>query len=109
MTSAGNITLTGPLSMSDGKIVAPNVVTCPIDNLIPSKVLTAQQHTQCPQEDLDAGSVSNVASASIDGETSPTDTVTVNSTHGGGKPTLFPACLSDANTYVRIASPTLME
>ena len=79
VTNDGNVTISGPISVSDDQAANES---CPAGNLAPGDSLTCTASDTITQADLDAGSVTNVASASgtdPNGNpvTSPTDTETV--------------------------------
>ena len=79
LKNSGNVTLSGPFTVSDDKIA----VTCPSTpaSLAPNATLTCTATYTIKQSDLDGGSIANVASAAgtFGGNpvTSPTDTATV--------------------------------
>ena len=74
VTNNGNVTLNGPFSVSDNKAS----VSCPATaSLAPGASITCTASYTITQADLDAGSVTNVASATNGTTTSPTDTETV--------------------------------
>ena len=92
VTNAGNVTLHDPITVSDNKALA----TCPAlpaGGLAPGAFITCSATYTITQADLDAGSLTNVASATSGTTTSPTDTVTV------------PATQSPALSLVKSASP----
>jgi len=63
VTNTGNVTLTAPITVSDDKI---DVVTCPAlpaAGLAPQASLTCRADYEVVQADIDAGSVTNIASA----------------------------------------------
>jgi uncharacterized repeat protein (TIGR01451 family) len=75
--NTGNVTLTGPFSVSDDKAT----VTCtqPADGaLSPGETMTCSASYAITQADLNAGSVTNIATASGGGVTSNQATATVN-------------------------------
>jgi uncharacterized repeat protein (TIGR01451 family) len=69
----GNVTLSGPFTVSDDKAS----VTCPAGGLAPSAMMTCTASYIITQADLDAGSVTNHATASGNGVTSNQATATV--------------------------------
>jgi uncharacterized repeat protein (TIGR01451 family) len=73
VTNTGNVTLSGPFTVNDDKVT----VSCPAGDLAPGAFITCNASYTITQDDLDAGSVTNVASATNGSVTSPTDTVTV--------------------------------
>src|SRR5262249_15831608 len=76
VTNTGNVTLTGPFTVKDDKVT----VVCPaVLALAPGESLTSTASHTVVQADLDAGSITNVASATNGVVTSPPDTVTVGS------------------------------
>jgi uncharacterized repeat protein (TIGR01451 family) len=77
VTNTGNVTLTTAITVSDNKIP---VVTCPAIpalGLAPGAFLTCTANYTVTQADLDAGSVSNTASATTGGVTSPPVTLKI--------------------------------
>ena len=75
--NTGNVDLTGPFSVTDDK----TSVSCeqPADGILsPGETMSCSASYSITQADLDAGSVTNTASASGDGVTSPDVTATVN-------------------------------
>jgi uncharacterized repeat protein (TIGR01451 family) len=71
VTNSGNVTIKQPISVADDKITAPNAVTCPslpAGGLIPQGILTCTATYKVIQADIDAGSVTNKATAT-DGTT----------------------------------------
>ena len=91
VTNSGNVTLSGPFTVSDDK--AGNEACPYITSLAPGASITCTASYTIGQADLDAGSVTNVASASNGTVTSPTDTETVT------------AVQSPALTIVKTATP----
>ena len=85
LTNTGNVTLEAPFTVSDDKTTV--AVTDPVDGaLSPGEATTGTATYAVTQADLDAGSVTNAASAQavFDGTpvTSNTDTVTVTAVQG---------------------------
>jgi hypothetical protein len=83
VTNTGNVSLTGPVTIDDDKAtneVCPAVTT--VGNLDaeldPGEAITCTASYTVTQADLNAGSVTNVATASADGTTSNQDTATAN-------------------------------
>ena len=79
VTNTGNVTISGPIVVTDDNVDAP--ATCAAGDLAPGASLTCTASRTITQFDLDAGSVTNVASATgtFGGApvTSPPDTETV--------------------------------
>ena len=83
VTNSGNTTIISAITVSDDKIVAPNTVSCPAlpsGGLLPNTAITCTASYSVTQDDLDNGSVTNIASATDGNVTSPTDTATVSGT-----------------------------
>jgi len=77
VTNTGNVTITTPVTVADDRIAA---VTCPVlpgGALAPSQSLVCSADYTVTQADVDAGSVTNIASASSGGTTSPSASETV--------------------------------
>ncbi|MBN3521423.1 PKD domain-containing protein, partial [Algoriphagus lutimaris] len=77
ITNSGNVTLDGPFSVSDDKIAGIADVNGP---LAPGASVTATGSYTISQADIDAGFVTNIATASGNGVVSNSDTETVNAT-----------------------------
>ena len=75
VTNDGNTTLFGPFSSVDN--VTSNETCPPTGGLAPGASITCTSSHTITQADVDAGSVTNIASATNGAVTSPTDTVTV--------------------------------
>src|SRR5262249_4427199 len=74
VTNTGNVTLLGQITVTDSKVT----VTCPPSTtLAPGASTTCTASHSVTQLDLDAGSITNVASASNGVVTSPSDSATV--------------------------------
>jgi len=73
--NSGNVTLSGPFTVTDNKVT----VTCPVTtNLAPSASITCTASYTVIQADLDAGSITNTATASNGTVTSDQAQATVN-------------------------------
>jgi len=77
VTNTGNVTITDPITVSDDRIASVTCPALPAGGLLPSASLTCTATDTVTQADLDAGEVTNIASASDGTTTSPTDEVTV--------------------------------
>ena len=94
VTNAGNVTLHDPITVSDDKATDESCPALPAGGLAPGQSITCTASYAVTQADLDAGSLTNVASATDGATTSPTDTVTV------------PATQRPALELTKSASPT---
>ena len=72
VSNTGNVTLTAPITVSDDKIAAVSCPALPAGGLAPGASITCTGSYTITQGDIDAGSVTNVASAS-DGTTTSAD------------------------------------
>lgn len=80
VTNTGNVTLVVPIVVTDNRIAAPNSVACPAlpaGGLAPGAELVCTATYTVTQADLDAGSVTNTATAASGSVTSAPDSVTV--------------------------------
>ena len=85
VTNTGNVSLAGPVTINDDQATdesCPAVTTVGnLDgNLDPGESITCTASYTVDQDDLNAGSVVNIADASADGTTSATDTETADAT-----------------------------
>ena len=83
VTNTGNVTITSPIQVDDDRILPPAIVNCPAlpaGGLAPNDSLTCTASYAVTQADLDAGEVTNIASANDGTTTSPTDDATVTGT-----------------------------
>ncbi len=97
VTNSGNVTITGAITVDDDRIVAPNSVNCPAlpaGGLAPGAAITCTAMHIVTQADLDAGSVTNIATATDGTNVSPPDSETVDGTQ------------TALLTLVKSASPT---
>ena len=77
VTNNGNVTLSGPFTVSDDKATDEACPATPT-SLAPGASITCTASYTITQADLDAGTVTNVGTAASNGTvTSPTDTETV--------------------------------
>jgi uncharacterized repeat protein (TIGR01451 family) len=78
VTNTGNVTLAGPLTVNDDKLLT---ASCPSTaTLAPGASIVCTVSHAIVQADLDAGSITNTASATIGVITSPPDSATVTAT-----------------------------
>ncbi len=78
VTNTGNVNLTGLVTVADNLI--PGGATCPANpnpGMAPGAVLVCTASYTVTQDDVDVGSATNTATATVDGTTSPPDSVTV--------------------------------
>ncbi|HEX5824789.1 MAG TPA: hypothetical protein VFY18_10065, partial [Candidatus Limnocylindrales bacterium] len=109
VTNSGNLALSGPFTVADDQVS----VTCPATaTLAPAASITCTASTTITQADLDAGSVTNIASATNGTVTSPTDTVTITAAQGPAltlaktaSPATF-AAVGDVITYQYLVTNT---
>jgi hypothetical protein len=92
VTNTGNVTLASPGTISDDKAT----VSCPTGSLAPGAHLDCTASYTITQADLDAGSVTNHATASMDGATSNQAQATVTATQS---PALTIVKSADPATY----------
>jgi hypothetical protein len=96
VTNTGNVTLHDAISVSDDK-TSPTCPALPSGGLAPGQSLICSATYSVTQADLDAGSLTNVASASSGTTSSPTDTVTI------------PATQTPALSLAKSASPATYD
>ncbi len=75
--NTGNVTLAGPIQVTDNK----TSVSCPAlppGGLAPNAIVTCSATYSVTQADIDAGSVTNIATTQTNGVSPITDTLTVN-------------------------------
>ncbi len=78
VANTGNVTLAGPFSITDPLITdAGGTITCAPGPIAPGASLLCTGSYTVTQPDLDAGSLTNVASATDGTTTSPNDSITV--------------------------------
>lgn len=84
VTNIGNVTITAPVTVSDNRIASVSCPGLPLGGLGPNAAVTCTASDTVSQADIDAGAVSNTATASADGTISPADTVTINAVQSAG-------------------------
>jgi large repetitive protein len=80
VTNTGNTTLTAAITVTDNKIATPNSVSCPAlppGGLAPGDTITCTATYLAKQADIDAGSVTNSATAKSGATVSPSDSISV--------------------------------
>ncbi|MGB8816963.1 MAG: hypothetical protein WCC66_03485, partial [Rhizobiaceae bacterium] len=77
VTNTGNVTLTDPVTVSDNRVTPVNCPALPLGGLAPGATLTCTADYHLVLEDLDIGSVTNLASATSGPTTSPQTSETV--------------------------------
>ena len=65
VTNTGNITLTAPISVTDNKIASVNCPSLPSGGLAPNGTIICTGNYAVTQADLNAGSVTNTATATV--------------------------------------------
>ncbi len=80
VTNSGNTTITSPITVADNKIATVSCPALPAGGLLPAAFITCSGSYVVTQADIDAGGVTNIASATSGTVTSPTSTVTVPAT-----------------------------
>ncbi len=84
ITNSGNITITGPVGVTDDRIAAVSCPALPVGGLLPAAFVTCTASYLTTQADLDAGQVTNIATASIGALTSAPATATVTALRSSG-------------------------
>jgi len=77
VTNTGNVTLNGPVTVTDDHVATPATVTCPTGHLKSGDSTTCTASYTITQADIDAGSVTNTATAHANGHDSNTAQATV--------------------------------
>lgn len=80
VTNTGNVTITNPITVSDDKIASVSCPALPGGRLSVGASLICTGRYDVTQDDLDAGEVTNLASARVGTTVSPTDSVTLPAT-----------------------------
>ncbi len=80
VTNAGNVTLTAAITVSDNKIASVSCPALPVGGLAPGSFITCTATYTVTQADIDAGTLTNIASARSGTTNSPNATVTLNAT-----------------------------
>lgn len=80
VTNSGNVTITAPVTVADDRIASVVCPSLPAGGLLPGVSIVCQASYTVLQSDLDAGSVTNLATASSGGLSSPqvSETATAN-------------------------------
>jgi uncharacterized repeat protein (TIGR01451 family) len=97
--NTGNVSMTQPVSIQDDKIGTIACPALPAGGLVPGATLTCSADYTVVQADLDAGEVTNIASALSGGETSAPDTVTITGTR---EPALGLVKATDATSFTAV-------
>ena len=101
VTNTGNVTLAGPITVSDDKATNESCPAVPVGGLVPGGSITCTASYTVTQADLDAGEVTNAAFATTTYAaatvTSNTDTLTIDATQ------------SPALSLVKSASPSTYD
>ena len=84
VTNTGNVTITDPVTVSDDRITNVVCPALPTGGLAPNTSISCTGTDVVTQSDLDAGSVTNVATASDGTVTSPESRITVDGTQNPG-------------------------
>jgi large repetitive protein len=96
VTNAGNTTLTAPITISDNRITTVNCPALPPGGLRPLATLTCTASYTTTQDDVDLGSVTNLATASSGPTSSPQVSATIPS---GAQPALTVSKVSLTASY----------
>lgn len=99
VTNTGNVTITSALSVSDDRIASVNCPALPNGGLVPNGAITCSATYVVTQSDLDAGEITNIASASDGTITSPTDEVSVT---GVQSPSLALSKTANSQTFTTL-------
>ncbi|MDE2579793.1 MAG: DUF11 domain-containing protein, partial [Hyphomicrobiales bacterium] len=106
VTNSGNVTLTNAVTVSDNKIASVTCPALPAGGLAPGAFITCTGSYTTTQADVDAGGVTNTASARSGATTSPTVSATATSTSGPAlsmTKTPSPATAANAGASVTFA------
>ncbi|KRG71971.1 DUF7507 domain-containing protein [Pseudoxanthomonas dokdonensis] len=96
VTNSGNVTVTSPITVSDDRIATVSCPALPAGGLAPNASITCTASYTVTQADLDAGSVTNIATASDGTTTSNDDSETIDGTQAPDQ-TLVKALASNAD------------
>ena len=77
VTNTGNVTLTDPITVTDNLISSVSCPALPAGGLVPGAALTCTAQYAATQADLDAGQVTNIASAASGPLSSPQTSETI--------------------------------
>ena len=106
VTNTGNVTITDPISVSDNLIATVNCPPIPSGGLIPTDSLTCTATYVVTQADIDAGSVTNTASATDGTTTSPETDETVDADQNPAMTVVKTATTATYNTPGDVISYT---
>ena len=113
VTNDGNVSITQPITISDDVIsAAGGNVSCPaipVGGLLPGSSLTCIASYSVTQDDLNAGSITNIATASDGIATSNSDSVTVNGTQTPGLTIDKRLAPASATSYDSVGDPLIYE
>ncbi len=96
VTNSGNTTLTDPVTVADNRVTPVNCPALPLGGFAPGDTMTCTSTYSVTLEDLDIGSITNIAVASSGATSSPQDAVTVPT---GANPALTIAKSSPAPSF----------
>ncbi|MEQ1649727.1 MAG: hypothetical protein ABL898_14180, partial [Hyphomicrobiaceae bacterium] len=96
VTNSGNTTLTSAIAVSDNKIASVACPALPVGGLVPAAFITCTGSYTTTQADIDAGGVTNIASAISGTVVSPTVTLLIPATQS---PSLSIAKSSSVSSY----------
>jgi large repetitive protein len=99
VTNSGNISLTAPISVADNRIPTVSCPSLPVGGLIPGDAITCTGIYNVTQADLDTGSVTNTASASL--------TQPVNPANPGDPTSVLVTSAPDSETATATQTPSL--
>ena len=71
ITNTGNVTITNPITVTDNQISSVSCPALPAGGLVPNAAITCTATDVITQADIDAGALTNTASATDGTTTSP--------------------------------------